>query len=107
MNPASATERQLLLLAGGGHTHALLLRRWLMRPALRPPATAVVLVSRHGQAVYSGMVPGVVAGLYRPEQAVIDLRQLCRRAGVRFVQAEIVGLDPMGRALHLQEVLIS
>ena len=102
MIPANGTERQLLLLAGGGHTHALLLRRWLMRPALRPPATAVMLVSRHGQALYSGMVPGVVAGLYRPEQAAIDLRQLCRRAGVRFLQAEIVGVDAEARWLHLQ-----
>ena len=30
--------RQRLLLAGGGHSHALLLRMWAMRPALRPAA---------------------------------------------------------------------
>ena len=28
MTPTAAADRQLLVLAGGGHTHALLLRRW-------------------------------------------------------------------------------
>jgi len=96
-------HRRLLVLAGGGHSHALLLRRWLMRPWLRPVDTAVFLVSRCSTALYSGMVPGLVAGLYSREQASIDLRQLCRRAGVAFIQAEITGLDPAAGALHLQQ----
>ena len=95
-------NRRLLVLAGGGHSHALLLRRWLMRPRLRPGNTAVMLVSRCSTALYSGMVPGVVAGFYSREQASIDLRQLCRQAGVAFVQAEILGLDPGGRELQLR-----
>ena len=33
----------------------------------------------------------------------IDLRDLCRRAGVTFVQAEIVGLDPQARELQLKD----
>ena len=93
---------RLLVLAGGGHSHALLLRRWLMRPGLRPRDTAVVLVSRCSTALYSGMVPGVVAGFYSREQASIDLRQLCRRADVAFLQAEITGLNPAAGELHLQ-----
>ena len=48
----SGPWRHNLLLAGGGHTHALLLRRWLMRPHLRPTATRVSLVSRHGSLAY-------------------------------------------------------
>ena len=43
--------RQLLLLAGGGHSHALLLRRWLMRPQLKPKDTQVVLVNRGSTAL--------------------------------------------------------
>lgn len=90
-----------LLLAGGGHSHALLLRRWAMRPQQRPAATRISLVSRHGSTLYSGLVPAVVAGLHPPQAAAIDLRQLCQRAGVVFVQAEIMGLDPLHRDLHL------
>ena len=94
--------RQLLILAGGGHTHALLLRRWAMRPRLKPAATQVLLVSRHSTALYSGMVPGLVAGLYKPEACAIDLRRLCGQVGVLFLQAEITGIDLQLCELQLQ-----
>jgi len=94
--------RRRLLLAGGGHSHALLLRMWAMRPRLRPAGTEITLVSRRGSSLYSGMVPGLVAGIYRWSECAIDLRRLCRQAGVRFVQAEISGLDPQERQLLLR-----
>lgn len=94
--------RQRLLLAGGGHSHALLLRLWAMRPRLCPVATDITLVSRSGTSLYSGMVPGLVAGIYQRRQCAIDLRGLCRQAGVRFVQAEIEGLDVAARRVRLQ-----
>ena len=59
----AAPERQQLVLAGGGHSHVLVLRRWLMRPRTKPLGTRLTLVSRHGTALYSGLLPAVVAGL--------------------------------------------
>ncbi len=97
----AASERHLLVLAGGGHSHVLVLRRWLMHPRTRPPRTRLILVSRHGTAFYSGLLPAVVAGLEPLEAAAIDLRRLCTLAGVVFVQAEITGLDPAARELRL------
>ncbi|MEB3335023.1 MAG: selenide, water dikinase SelD [Cyanobacteriota bacterium] len=97
----SGPWRHHLLLAGGGHTHALLLRRWLMRPRGRPPATRIVLVSRHSTLCYSGLVPAVVAGLEPPRACRIDLRRLCALAHVTFVRAVILGLDPIARLLFL------
>ena len=92
-----------LVLAGGGHSHALVLRMWAMkRRAIRRPAAQITLVSRHSTALYSGMVPGVVAGLYNPAACAIDLRRLCLLAGVTFVQAEIMNLDPESRELGLE-----
>jgi selenide,water dikinase len=96
----STTSAQLLL-AGGGHTHALVLRRWAMQPHHRPLAR-ITLVSRHGSALYSGMVPGLVAGIYPRSACTINLRQLCQRAGVCFVQAEIEALDPERQLLLLE-----
>ncbi|MEY3929418.1 MAG: hypothetical protein RLZZ516_1128 [Cyanobacteriota bacterium] len=97
----AAPDRQLLVLAGGGHSHALLLRRWAMRPQLRPARTLVLLVSRHSTALYSGMVPGLVAGRYSRDEASIALRPLCAQVGVTFIQAEITGLDLPSRELRL------
>ena len=91
-----------LLLAGGGHSHALILKRWGMDPTRRP-ARPVVLINRGSTALYSGMVPALIAGIDPPEAAAIDLRSLCDRAGVAFVKAEITGVDPIQRCLALAE----
>ena len=90
-----------LLLAGGGHSHALLLRRWSMRPHKRPQGL-ITLVSRSSTALYSGMVPGLIAGLYQREQVEVDLRDLADQAGVALVIAEITGLDIAARRLQLR-----
>jgi len=94
-------DRQLLL-AGGGHSHALVLRRWAMRPEHRPPGCLITLVSRTSRAYYSGMVPGLVAGIYAAKDCAIDLRRLCRLAGVSFVRAEITGLKVADQFLLLE-----
>jgi selenide,water dikinase len=97
--PASASEH--LLLAGGGHSHALLLRRWAMQPRRRPPGL-ITLVSRSRTSLYSGMIPGLIAGDYQRGDVSLDLAALADRAGVAFVQAEITGIDPHNQQLLLQ-----
>ena len=91
-----------LILAGGGHSHALVLKRWAMRPELRPQHS-ITLINRSSTALYSGMVPGLIAGLYQRDELAIDLRQLCERAGVAFVEAEITGLNPQDKLLKLRD----
>ena len=61
-----------LLLAGGGHSHALVLKRWAMRPHRRP-RRFIVLLNRHSTALYSGMVPGLIAGIHQREELVDHL----------------------------------
>ena len=98
------TAATQLVLAGGGHSHALLLRRWAMRPKQRP-AGLITLVNRSSTTLYSGMVPGLIAGIYNRDQVAIDLRRLAADAGVAFVEAEIQGLDLTGQTLKLKDRL--
>jgi selenide,water dikinase len=94
-----------LVLAGGGHTHALVLLRWAMalhRGRHSTGGAQVTLVSRASTTLYSGMVPGLLAGIYDRDACAIDLRRLCRQAGVTFIAAEISSLDPQARTLALQ-----
>lgn len=91
------TERDLILV-GGGHTHALLIRSLAMRPL---PGVRVTLLSESLLTPYSGMLPGLVAGHYQPDEVHIDLNQLCRWAGVRFIQGRLIGLDPKAKHLHI------
>ncbi len=79
-----------LVLVGGGHSHALLLRMIGMEPMV---GTRVTLVSDVSHAPYSGMLPGHIAGFYSYDEIHIDLRRLCAFAGVAFVHAKAVGMD--------------
>lgn len=84
-------------MAGGGHSHALVLRMLGMRPI---PGVRVTLVSDVSYAPYSGMLPGHVAGFYSWEEMHIDLRRLCAFAGATFVLGRVEGLDLGERAVH-------
>ncbi len=88
-----------LVLVGGGHSHALLLRRLGMRGW--PAGARVTLVSPDSHTPYSGMLPGLIAGHYAPDQVHIDLDRLCAWAGVRFIRGRVSGLDPQARLLRL------
>jgi len=90
-----------LVLAGGGHTHALVLLRWAMNPKLKPVGM-ITLVNQSSTTFYSGMFPGVVAGKYKIDEILIDLRNLASKAGVSFVMAEIVGI-----ALNKKKLLLA
>ena len=52
-------------------------------------------------AVYSGMVPGLVAGQYRRDELEIDVWPLARRAGARTVVARATGVDAAERRILL------
>ena len=47
------------------------------------------------------MFPGVVAGKYKIDQILIDLRNLSSKARVSFVKAEIEGIDLTKKKLLL------
>ncbi len=79
-----------VVLVGGGHSHVEVLRRFAMTP---PPGVRVTLVSQDLLTPYSGMLPGLVAGHYRHEEAHIDLRNLASFAGARLYHGTARGLD--------------
>jgi selenide, water dikinase len=79
-----------LVLLGGGHTHALVLKQWGMNPV---PGVRITLLSDRSSAAYSGMLPGHLAGFYRFEDCHIDLRHLAEFAGAQFYLDRAVGLD--------------
>ena len=79
-----------ICLVGGGHSHALLLRRWAMQPLA---GIRLTLVSSAVQTPYSGMLPGLIAGHYSYDEVHIDLLRLCSWANVRFIEDTVVAID--------------
>jgi len=93
---ASAPITRDLLLIGGGHAHALLLKMWGMSPL---PGVRLTLVNPDPTAPYTGMLPGFVAGHYERDEVEIDLVKLARFAGARLILGNVDGLDlKAGRA---------
>lgn len=87
-----------LVLIGGGHAHALVLRKWAMRPQ---PGVQLTLINPAPVAAYTGMLPGVVAGHYPRDAAMIDLVRLCRFAGARLILGAVGHIDPHLRQVHV------
>ena len=83
-----------LVLIGGGHTHALVLRHWGMAPM---PGVRLTLISPDPTAPYTGMLPGMVAGHYTQADLQIDLVKLARFAGARLVLGRVVAIDRQQR----------
>ena len=80
-----------LVLIGGGHTHALVLRKWGMNPL---PGVRVTVINPGPTAPYSGMLPGFVAGHYTREELDIDLVKLARFAEARIIDGAVTAIDP-------------
>ncbi len=98
-----------LLLLGGGHAHVHVLKSLAESPAQSPTElpdelldddVEVTLLSPYARQVYSGMLPGWIAGHYALDQCVIPLAPLCQVAKVRFVETAAVALDPVARMVR-------
>lgn len=89
-----------LVLIGGGHAHVHVLRDFA---ASLLPAARVTLVSADPQLVYSGMVPGHLAGHYRFDQITIPLMPMAAAAGMRFVEAAATAVDAAARTVTLSD----
>jgi selenide,water dikinase len=94
MQSAAPLSRDLVLV-GGGHAHALVLRMWGMDPL---PGARLTVIDPNPVAPYTGMLPGLVAGHYRREELEIDLVKLARFAGARLVVGAATRIDAGARA---------
>jgi selenide,water dikinase len=67
-----------LVLLGGGHAHIEVLRNIALRPI---SGVEVTVVTPYSRLVYTGMVPGVIAGHYALADSAVDVAALARSAG--------------------------
>jgi selenide,water dikinase len=85
-----------VLLIGAGHAHVEVLRQASLRS---PPAAEWVLAVDCNPAIYSGMLPGFVAGQYRAADLSIDAVALARRAGAEVVLEAVRRVDAERRCV--------
>ncbi|WP_341528768.1 selenide, water dikinase SelD [Nostoc sp. UHCC 0302] len=79
-----------LVLIGGGHSHAIVLRMFGMKPL---PGVRLTLITAASDTAYSGMLPGHIAGFYSHDECHIDLRPLANFAQAQLYIDKVVALD--------------
>jgi pyridine nucleotide-disulfide oxidoreductase family protein len=89
-----------LVLLGGGHAHVHVVKTLILDPL---PNTQVTLVSPFARQVYSGMLPGWIAGHYGIDECVIPLNPLANAANLHFRETSCIGLDPAGKRVRLAD----
>lgn len=87
-----------LVFIGGGHTHALVIKKFGMTPIV---GVRLTLISEQTLTPYSGMLPGFVAGHYSYLDAHIDLNRLCQWANVRFIRGTVTGINVDAQSIDI------
>ena len=85
------STKKTIVFAGGGHAHLYSLRR---TKELVDAGYEVVLINPSRFLYYSGMAPGLLSRIYRPEEDRIDVRYLVEKGGGRFVRAWVAQIRP-------------
>jgi selenide,water dikinase len=96
---APQRERRVVLV-GAGHTHVRILESWAKAP---PGRAALTLVVDRDSAVYSGMVPGFVAGDCSLEETAIPVVPLARRAGATLIHQRAERVHPAQKSIELAD----
>lgn len=86
-----------LVLVGGGHAHLHILKSLA---AKRWPGVEVILIAPYSRQIYSGMVPGWIAGHYSIDQCAAELGPLADAAGARIIKDSTSGLDASRQEIH-------
>lgn len=88
-----------LVFVGGGHAHltALLKCRDYIDRGHR-----VTLVSPDAYHYYSGMGPGMLAGIYRPQDIRFNIKKMAEDRGAVFIMDKATRIDPRQRSIRLQ-----
>ena len=90
MQAAQTPVLKDVVLIGAGHSHVGVMRMFGMKSM---PGVRLTLITRQVHTPYSGMLPGMIAGLYDYDAAHIDTGPLSRFAQARLYHSEVIGLD--------------
>jgi NADH dehydrogenase FAD-containing subunit len=87
-----------LVIIGAGHAHLMVLARceeYIKR------GHEITVISPSPYQYYSGMGPGMLSGLYRPQDIRFNIRKLVESQGATFIDDAVVAIDVNKRTLRL------
>lgn len=94
----SGSAGKQLVLVGGGHAHMTVMSKL---DHYTERGHRVTLISPYPYHYYSGMGPGLLSGIYKPEEVHFHVKKMVEDRGGTFVQGTVVRVDPEQRVLFL------
>lgn len=90
MNSNSSKDALRLVLVGGGHAHLHVLQEMKKRNI---EGLQVILISEFPYQYYSGMAANFIEGIYQEEEIRFNLRELCRKHKIEFIEGRVTGVN--------------
>jgi NADH dehydrogenase FAD-containing subunit len=87
-----------LVFVGGGHAHLTCLKNLHEFGKLGHHVTLISLSPYH---YYSGMGPGMLSGIYRPQAVRFNIKKMAEDRGATFKEGKVVRIDPNRHLLFL------
>ena len=88
-----------LVLVGGGHAHLTVL---LSLAEYFKRGHKVTVIGPAPYHYYSGMGPGLLSGIYRPQDVRFHVKKMAEDRGATFLEDKVVRINPVQRNLDLQ-----
>jgi len=85
----------LLVGAGHGHLYAVSKTRQMVELGYR-----VVVINASRYHYYSGMGPGMLGGMYTPDETRFDIEKMVHRGGGEFIEDSVMKIDPERRVIY-------
>jgi NADH dehydrogenase FAD-containing subunit len=93
-----AMEKHLVLV-GGGHAHLTAL---LNLAEYSDRGHKVTVIGPSPYHYYSGMGPGLLSGIYRPQDVRFHVKKMAEERGAAFIEDKVVRINPNQKTLSLQ-----
>jgi NADH dehydrogenase FAD-containing subunit len=92
-------NRKKLVFVGAGHAHLTALSKL---ETFVKKGYEVTVVSTANFHYYSGMGPGMLSGIYQPQEIRFNIQKLTDSKGGRFLADKVIRIDPFSRILFLK-----
>jgi NADH dehydrogenase FAD-containing subunit len=87
-----------LVIVGAGHAHLTILKNL---QKYKDAGHGVTVVSSSSLHYYSGMGPGMLSGIYRPEEIRFNVQKMSADRGAVFIEDKVIKIEPKNKAIEL------
>ncbi|MGD8715279.1 MAG: FAD-dependent oxidoreductase, partial [Desulfobacterales bacterium] len=88
-----------LVVVGAGHAHLTVLKNL---KEFKNSGHEVTVVNSSSLHYYSGMGPGMLSGIYRPEEIRFNVRKMAEDRGAVFIEDNVTRILPQEKKIRLQ-----